>query len=456
MDVIQDALNPSLDVTFAPIDVETDVLPWLGDSIGIAVFASLEVDPQQQPTDYALALPIADAAGAQAFVERVAGEAVAQIGGAAVYAVELSSLAVSTETIWIGSPRGVERTLNELAGGSLATDEGYNRVRTHLPEDALIAGYADGDWMRAQAALLEAPASPGFASPASLFEAALRLHPAQSEMEGAILQMPQVIGAGFTIDDVNGELNLNAVALVDANYAAPTLASGTAGAALLDLLPENSVFVFDSYDVSLLAIPFSGVFVFTSVVSGTFAPIVSALQDQAAPTPTPTPTPTPVPPPTTDELVSQAQPFIEQVETVLGMSLPDLYSLVSGEYAFAIFPSGEAAQPTQPGYAFWLQTTDAESLLGLEDPLQLLLGLSSGGTAVQTETAVIGEVEVNFLGIPNAADRLVYGILPENILFITTESSLSTVLAAASDETSIRQSEAFPTLRQMPPRRSDG
>jgi hypothetical protein len=57
---------------------------------------------------------------------------------------------------------------------------------------------------------------------------------------------------------------------------------------------------------------------------------------------------------------------------------------------------------------------------------------------------VIGEVEVNFLGIPNAADRLVYGILPESILFITTESSLSTVLAGASDETSIRQSETFP------------
>lgn len=440
MNFVQDAVNPSLDVTFAAVDVETDVLPWLGDSIGMAVFGSLEVNPQQQPpTEYALALPIADAAGAQAFVERVAGEAVGQVGGADVYAVELSYLAVSAQTIWIGSPGGVERTLNELAEGSLAADEGYNRVRSHLLSDALIAGYVDGDWLRAQTATLDESAAPGFPSAATLFEAALRIHPAQSEMEAAILQMPEFVGAGFTLDYLNDELNLNGAAVIDSTYAAPPLTTGTAGAALLDLVPANSAVVFDSYDLSLLALPWAGVYLGAPATMSTFSNIISSLQDPNAPTPTPTPTPTPVPPPTADELVSQAQPFIAQVETVLGMSLQDLYSLINGEYAFAIFPAGETVQP---GYAFWMQSPDPERLLELRDQLQLFLGLSGG--AVQTETVVIGEVEVNFVRLPNTTNRLAYGVLRANILFFTTESSLSVVLDAAADETSITQSGAFP------------
>jgi hypothetical protein len=436
MNVIQDALNPALDVRFATIDVQTDVLPWLGESIGMAVFGSLETNPQaQQPTDYALALPVKDAAAAQAFVGRVAGEPVAQIGGAAVYAVELSYLAATPEMIWIGSPDGVTRTLNELAGGSLADDDAYNRVRSQLPTDALISGFVSGEWAGAQTAPLQTSLSPGFPSPASLLEAALRLHPAESDMEAALLQQPSFTGAGFTVEYVDEQLNVTAAALLDATYAAPSLTSQTAGAALLDLVPANSVLVFDSYDLSLLAVPYAGVFVTAPVVSTRFDTIVSALQDPAAPTPTP------VPPPTADELVSQAQPFLQQIEAMLGMSLADLYSLINGEYAFAIFPVGESAQP---GFALWLQTSDAERLLGLRNPIQMILGLSSGGAGVQTETTVIGEVEVHYIGLPGAAERLALGTLPGGVAFVATENSLNAVLAAANDGISIEQMSGFP------------
>ncbi|MFN8450956.1 MAG: hypothetical protein U0521_20845 [Anaerolineae bacterium] len=124
--------------------------------------------------------------------------------------------------------------------GTLAQNPAYQRVRAALPADALATGYLSGAAVNQSIAEQQPETPPGSPSPAVLLEAALRLHPAQSPAEDALLQFPPLDGAGFAFRASADRLDLTAALSFDTSYPAPTLATATAGAALLDLIPGDT------------------------------------------------------------------------------------------------------------------------------------------------------------------------------------------------------------------------
>jgi hypothetical protein len=139
---------------------------------------------------------------------------------------------------------------------------------------------------------------------------------------------------------------------------------------------------------------------------------------------------------------------------MLGIPLPELYSLINGEFAFAVFPPEETPSntgfgaPVTPGFALWLQTSDADRLLEVIEnsraSLSLLTGSPISGTpAIVFENDTVNGVEVTYFGTVGTSPRGVYGVLNDDVLFVTTENNLEIVLNAASDDTSIAQTRAW-------------
>lgn len=428
----------------AGIESVDDIVGWTGGRVGVVAFNV--ADPEMFPNPVmALVLPVSDADGAQAFVERLtaeAGEAETVNGMTITELNEAFTLGVTDEVIWLGVRPAIEAAIDGLTDGTLADAGWYQQVKSQLPA-ALITGYASPDWARAEVAMEESFSSPSNPSAATLLQAALMLHPAESEMEDAFMDLPPFTGAGFAVNYVDGRMDITGTALVDATYAAPTLTTETAGAGLLDLVPADSYVVYDMYDSVTLTAAVGGLAFMGPAIGNVFDNIVASLENPYAPTPTPTPTPTPMPPPTASELVAQAQPVLRQIEAMLGMPVDELYGLVNGEFAVAVFPTSStppsANMPLPVGGALWLQTDDPERVLETVENAMLLLGL---GSAVDTET--VGGVEVHTVSIPNTPDRPVYGILGDDVVFVTIESSLQAVLNAASDDVSIANTRAFP------------
>ena len=457
--IIDAALNPAVNVTLPEVDFERDIAPWLaGNRVGMAIYGNVTATASpSSPTEYVLVLPIADDAAAHAFVVTITGDEDLVTLQSGIIWHDLSptvSLLIRENAIMLGTFAGTEQIANNLDVGRLADAEWYNNVKSQLPADPLISGYVNGEWVAAQVAQQEAMSPSDAPSAAVLFETVLRLHPAESAMEDAFLQFPPFVGAGFAMDYADGRLDITAAATVDATYPAPTLTTATAGAGLLDVIPADSILVFDTYDG---AIPISGVVglaLLGPAIGSVFDNIIFQLENPGVPTPTPTPTPTPLPPPTADDLIAQAQPIIQQVEAALGISLEEVYTLINGEFAIAVFPS--AVPPTNtgfgtvatPGFALYMQTSDAERLLQVIDKstesLSLLMGSPfSAAPAIQFESDIVNGVEVTLVGTEGGVTRAVYGILDGDILFLTIEDYLETVLSAASDDTPITQTRAW-------------
>lgn len=428
------------------VDFRADILPWLADSFAVA--AATPPDATNLGSGLTFVFPIADPAGAQAFVDQMNARTIERDllpDGSVFFYGGLFSMAVSDSAIWLGSPDSVKPVLPGPAG-TLAQNAAYQQVRAALPADALVTGYLSGaaisEAVGAQQAALRAldpSAAPNddFPDPAVLLEAAFRLHPAQSAAQDALLQFPALNGIGFAVataaasaGGVANRLNLTAALSLDARYPALALASATAGAALLDLLPPDSFVVFDSYDVSLLALPTAGLALLGPTVGNVFTNIVASLDGTPPPTPTPTPTPTPAPPLTADAIIAQVQPFIARAESLMGMSLDELYSRTSGEYAIAVFPG---AGPTI-GAALYLHSADPQRLIDTLDHVSKLILIDpvNGTPLVAVERQTVDGVDVALLGVSGAGDRPALGILNGNVLFLTMESAVSKVIASAS------------------------
>jgi hypothetical protein len=448
--VVDAALNPAVNVTLPNIDFERDIAPWLGGNrVGMAIYGNV-VTSTPSPTDYVLVLPIADDDAAHAFVVTITGDEDLVSLESGVIWHDLSptaSLLIRENAIMIGTPAATEQIANHLDVERLADADWYNNVKSQLPTDPLISGYVNGEWVAAQVAQQEAMSSPDSPSAAVLLEAVLRIHPAESPMEDAFLQFPPFIGAGFAADYADGRLNITAAAAVDATYTAPTLTTETAGAGLLDVIPADSILVFDTYDASILSGFVGYLTLIGPVIGEVFDSIVFQLENPGAPTPTPTPTPTPLPPPTADDLIAQAQPIIQQAEATLGISLEELYSLISGEFALAVFPTD--LSPTAGfgsldprGFAFYLHTSDAERLIEVIEQSNDALSLLLNGS-VQSTTETINGVEVTFIGMEQGVTRVAYGVLSGDILFFTLDGYHETVLNAANDDLSITQTHGW-------------
>lgn len=414
-------------------DFRADVLPWLADRFALAATAPAN-GGTITGSGLTFVLPIADAVGARAFIDQLAARTLerdALPNGMTFFYGGIFSLAVSDSVIWLGSPASVKPVLPPSTG-TLAQNPAYQRVRADLPADALVTGFVSGAYIADTVAAQEISQTPDFPPPNALWEAALRLHPAQSPAEDALLQFPDLNGIGFALEATADRLDLTAALSLDASYPAPTLATATAGAALLDVLPGDSFAVFAAYDVATLGIPVAGLTLLGPTVGNVFTNIVSSLDATPPPTPTPTPTPTPSPPLTADAIIAQAQPFIAQAESLMGMSLDELYSLIGGEYAIAVFPG---AGPTISA-ALYLRSSDPQRLLDTLDHVSslILTDPTNSTPLVAVEHKNIDGIDVALLGAPGAGDRPALGILNEDVLFLTMESAVTKVIASAGSQ----------------------
>jgi hypothetical protein len=118
----------------------------------------------------------------------------------------------------------------------------------------------------------------------------------------------------------------------------------------------------------------------------------------------------------------------------MGMSLEELYSLTSGEYAVAVFPG---VGPTI-GAALYLHSSDPQRLIDTIDHVSelILIDPTNGTPLVAIEHQSIGGVDVALLGVPGAGDRPALGVLGDSVLFLTLETMVSKVIASASGQTS--------------------
>jgi hypothetical protein len=408
------------------VDFQADILPWLGERMALSAATTMGTNPQ--PDDFVFVLPIGDAAGAQAFVERVAGAAPQDAGGVQVYTIGDAKLGVGTAVMWLGTGTTID-SLFSFALENLSQDPSYQQVRGALPTDAAITAYISGSLIAD--AVQQSSSESSMPDAAVFWQAALRLHPAQSAAEDALLALPSLNGVGFAVQITETQVDLTAALSVNAQYPAPTLTTASAGSALLDLLPADSMFAFSSYDVPVVSLLFGGLFAPLASIDTQeiLDNIVSGLEGTPAPTPTPTPVPELV---TVDTILAELEPVVRQAESTMGLSRNELYALINGEYALAAFPNG-----ANVGVALYLQSADPQRLIDTLDHVSHLL-LTNPDPVEQLftlEQTTISSTEVILVSSPNLSERLALGILNGNVLFITPESSAQHVTEAASDTT---------------------
>ncbi len=427
--ILDAQLTPLISDSFPGVDFRSDILSWAGERIGVGAATFPPLDATQAP-DFMIVLPIRDERRALLFVQWIAGVAALDASGSIpVYRGNNGlSIAVGTSAVWLSTEAGIERLLSGGAPENLAQNPAYQQVRAALPADAPLTAYLSGRY------LAELPASPLDASPLlapaqMLLQAALRLHPAQSEAEDALMALPSLNGIGATAQVTNGVLDVTAALSLEAEYPAPTLATGTAGTALLNLIPGDSSFVFASYDVT------------TALLAGGLTaawgtPLASDLSSTAELAPAREAV-------SVERILAQVQPVMRQAESTLGLSLDELYALVNGEYALAAFPRSDGTTTA----ALYLQTANARRLIeALETASRRIL--TSPTPAVQwftLERANVGGVEVAFVSGQGLSERVALALL-DGMLVVTPESALQHVLEAASGATpspAIQLSGAF-------------
>jgi hypothetical protein len=427
IDLYDELLRPTLG-SVLDFSVRAEVVPWVGGRIGIGVVSL----PTNGATDVVIVLPIEVSEAAQPVITKLSANTTPRtVGGVRVYEAPTYTLAVGSDVMWIGSPLAMNAFLQQPMFQRLTDNPAYQTVRAALPTDSPLTAYISGEYLLDSVSQTQANTPPDQPTPATIIEAALRLHPAESEMETALLANGGFNGVGFAIQSTDASLDVTGVASVNAQYPAPTLTTATAGTALLQYVPSDSFLVFDSYDVSALVLPVAGLAYLGPSIGNTFDSIVMSLEGGTPPpTPTPTPTPTPVPPPTADDVLAQLQPIVAQIESTMGMSLDELYSLTNGEYAVAVFPG---AGPTI-GAALYLQSSDPQRLIDTIDHVSelILIDPAAGTPLVGVEHQTVSGIDVALLGVPGAGDRPAVGIIGGDVLFVTMESALSKVISAST------------------------
>ena len=274
----------------------------------------------------------------------------------------------------------------------------------------------------------------------SIAEAFLRLHPIDSAFKTALLSGAPIDGIGFTAQTTDQGIEAAVVLKFDA-----PLTTSNSPLSLAHLAPTDSFFVLDSFD--LTAAPS------LALVIGVFAPVrgevsasVTASLPGAVLTPPPTPTPTPTPEPlTAADLIAQVQPIITQAESLAGLSLADLYSLIDGEYAVALFPNGDSGI----GEALYLRSSDPQRIIDALDRVSKLILINPDGERlVNIERSTTNGVEVALITPPGMSDRLALALLGDGVLVATTESLLPHVLQAAQSDNAAAWLPAFSGAQQ--------
>ncbi len=399
-----------------PAVSSADIVSWVGNP------AALVLNEGHTPgiTDFAFVLPIADAAGAQAFVDQLRQSTFdhEKYGSVNLYYAGVYTVAVGSSVIWLGSAAGVD-ALFRAAPENLAQSPGYQRVRAQLPA-APITGYVDGAWLQSSLAVLGAEGQLPYAAIPETF---LRLLPVELAFKTALLSGVGLDGLGVAIQADDQQISTDLAVSLDAHFDTPA-APLTMGA----YAPPDSFLVLDSYDVTALA--------------GMAAGAVSLLLPSPG-TPftfgaTPVPTTTPIPNPA-QALMAQVQPMITQAELLAGLSLDDLYRLIDGEYLFAVFPGDDGST----GAALWINSSDPARVIdALETASKLVLTDPSGTQLVNVERTTVSGIPVAFVSLPGGGERLALGA-SDTTLFFTSESLVQKVINAPAQSNARAWASAF-------------
>ncbi len=396
-----------------------DILPWVGNP------AALVLNEGTSPgiSDFAFVLPIADPAGAQAFVDQLREQAFdhGNYGSVTLYYAGVYTVAVGSSVIWLGSAAGVD-ALFHAAPENLTQSPGYQRVRAQLPA-APITGYVNGSWLQDELATLGDQGSPSLAT---VVEAALRLHPIESAFKTALLDGAAIDGLGIAIGADDQGMTADVAFALDAQIEPPD-----APLTLGYLAPADSFVVLDGYDVTTLGASVGlGYGLLVPVRGESFGTIVDA---------TPPPTPTSPPVPSAADLIAQVQPILAQGESLAGLSLDDLYRLIDGEYLFAVFPADDGST----GAALWISSSDPTRVVdAVERASKLVLTDPSGTQLVNVERTTVSGVPVAYVSLPGGGDRLALGS-NDTTLFITTEPFVQQVIAAPAQSNARAWAAAF-------------
>jgi hypothetical protein len=447
------SFDEALEQVAPGVTFEEDILPWLGDSAGVFVVG----DMNQPDPDAAVILPVTDAAAAEAFVSEQLTEAFPDIsreGDVSIHSNDTYQVVTTPEHILFGTPTAVATVLAVRQGTSaaLATDEAFLTTRAALPSDPFAWAYISGRYIDEQSTAMQQMNNYGYGGVPGfneLFEAAMRLHPAESAMEDAILGFPALNGLAFAFEFDDTRLDVTSVISMKAEYPAPTLPTTTAGTTLLPYIPANAYTVLASYDLTATLGVSGGwagfFFLLGPSIGSIFDSVVFELENPGQATPTPPPTPTPIPTPTANDLVTEAQPYVQQAEALLGIGLEELYGLISGEYALAAFPVDNPATENL-GFALWLQTDDPARLSQVVDSGMSLLSMqmASSSTSIERTEENVSGLDLVVWTIPDMNDGLVYGELAEGVFVLALKSSLNAVISSSRGDGVLSQSRNWP------------
>ncbi len=221
------ALDPLLSASLPGISFQADIQPWLGDRLAFGAIA-LPSQPGRVPgADFVLVLPIRDQAGAQAFVQKASDNATPDTSsGIPIYTVNNLALALGTSVLWVGAPDTIHTLLTSGGLENLTQNPAYAKIRAALPADAPISGYISGNYLADEVAAGDSLSGANNPTLGMTLQAALKLIPGESALKDALLTLPPVTGAGFSVQIDGTRLDLTGVASLNATYVAPTLAVG--------------------------------------------------------------------------------------------------------------------------------------------------------------------------------------------------------------------------------------
>lgn len=421
---------------------EDDLRPWLGERAAVGINFGPGADPETEGVLFAL--PVADRDAFDPFLDVLTAALVYEgsQGDARVYTVpgERLVVAVLPDVLLIGTGLELQAAMTVRDGDpALTDDESFQRLQVALPSESLGMIAVSGDWLQGVAG------DEGVSEVNRIAELLLRFHPTESELEDALIndvEWFERLGVSFDMDETS--LSITGALILDADHPAPTLPTEGAGSGLLDYIPGSAILMVDSYDLTSNLAMLGSLILGPQIETG-FDNIVEALENPNAATPTPAPTPS------VDEMLAQTEPTVAEIEAALGMSLPELVDLLDGEYAFALFSGLEEpllGTDTQ-GYtgALWLQTDDPQAVIDLLDRvMQQAVVPTLVGTSqrMMDRDETYNNRDVTIWIEKDEGDLIAYGILSDDVVFITVGESAPLVIQAALGDGVLSQHPLWP------------
>jgi hypothetical protein len=408
------------DATFS-----TDILPWLDGEI---ILAYHELNPTLEVTadDVLMILPMADALVAASVLGRIIRAQdlleTTTYRGVTVYIGDKTTIALTTDVVFVGSTELVQSALDRRAGeGERLTDQpAYTAVRAASPSDALVFAYINGDNLISTLSILLSGGTSAEPLLTAFGEALSQLRDVDS-LETALLSA-SVKGIGVSLKALSEpELTLQATATFFTEGGSPMTSTAEFDPAILNLIPRSAMVVDSGADVSgavydvLAALPLSN---FAGAILGAFPVEPSVdLSDES------------VEQPSSDQLQAAVSGFLNVLNNVSSFNLEDdLLTHLSGNYAVALIP-----RPNDPAPLF---DTPFDVLLVAEvndntaalDGATRFLQTIAGVDELDSET--VDGIQFRILRASSTDDPALWLGVKDGMLIVATGSALEQALDA--------------------------